>query len=489
MGTKALNILNITRDNLGRILVIEVKIDDSVIVLINIDNANTESEQLHTLNDLVNILETIEDIQNKSVVLGGDFNVILNPFLDSEGGKPVIKKRTIAKLIQITENLDLCDIWRIRNPKRRRFTFRQHHSTGFIQRRLDYFFISNSLQESTKTTDTLATFSTDHSPITFSLCHLKEFPRGKGLWKFNKSLIKNENYREQMKTLIKHVLYNLDQDNIVDPQFRWEYLKYEIRKFSTHFSKGIARNKKSERTNLENKLKTLENSPNFVNNPEYIETYEKLDKIYQEKTNGIRIRSKCNWYEHGEKSSKFFLNLEKSRAVQNQIRNVLIDNIEINNQKDINKELYLYYKNLFNKRQHLLEHDINNFLNTVSNFPQLSTEQSLECEKNISEKELLEALKNMPNDKSPGNDGLTKEFLETFWSEIKQTFLSLVIHSFDKGELCTSQRQAIIKLIEKKDKDKRLIQNWRPISLLNVDAKIISKALSKRLKNVLPSLI
>ena len=68
---------------------------------------------------------------------------------------------------------------------------------------------------------------------------------------------------------------------------------------------------------MENKLKTLENSPNFVNNPEYIETYEKLDKIYQEKANGIRIRSKCNWYGHGEKSSKFFLNLEKSRVVQN----------------------------------------------------------------------------------------------------------------------------------------------------------------------------
>ena len=86
-----------------------------------------------------------------------------------------------------------------------------------------------------------------------------------------------------------------------------------------------------------------------------------IDKIYQEKTNGIRIRSKCNWYEHGEKSSKFFLNLEKSCAVQNQIRNVLTDNIEINNQKDINNELYLYYKNLFNERQHLLEYDITVF--------------------------------------------------------------------------------------------------------------------------------
>ena len=158
-----------------------------------------------------------------------------------------------------------------------------------------------------------------------------------------------------MKTLIKHVLNNLDQDSIVDPQFHWEYLKYEIRTLSIHFSKGIARKMKTERTFLENKLKTLEDSSSFVNNPEYTETNEKLDKIYQEKTNGIRIRSKCNWYEHGEKSSIFFLNLEKSRAVQNQIRNILIDNIEINNQKDINNELYLYYKNLFNEWQHLSE--------------------------------------------------------------------------------------------------------------------------------------
>ena len=101
------------RDNIGRILVIEVKPDDSVFVLINIYNANTEPEQLHTLNDLINILETFEDIQNKSVVLVGDFNVILNPSIDLKGGKPVIKKKTMAKIIRefttLTENNLLLD--------------------------------------------------------------------------------------------------------------------------------------------------------------------------------------------------------------------------------------------------------------------------------------------------------------------------------------------------------------------------------------------
>ena len=78
----------------------------------------------------------------------------------------------------------------------------------------------------------------------------------------------------------------------------------------------------------------------------------------------------------------------------------------------------------------------NNFLNTVSNFPQLFTGQSLKCEKSVTEKELFEALKSMPNDKSR-NDGLTKEFFEIFWSEVKKTFLSCVSHSFDKEELRT----------------------------------------------------
>ena len=153
---------------LGRKLVTEIEINVSVFALVKICNANIELEQLHTLNNILNTPETFEDIQNKNIVLDGDFNVILNSCLDAEGGTPVIKKQAIAKLIQITKNLDLCDIWRICNPKRKRFTFREHHSSGLIQRRLDYFFMSNFLQESIKNTVTLAAFSTVHSPITLS---------------------------------------------------------------------------------------------------------------------------------------------------------------------------------------------------------------------------------------------------------------------------------------------------------------------------------
>ena len=76
----------------------------------------------------------------------------------------------------------------------------------------------------------------------------------------------------------------------------------------------------------------------------------------------------------------------------------------------------------------------------------------------------------MSKNKSPGNDGLTREFYIQFYDIIKNVFIQSVNHSHKVGELSTSQKQAVITLIEKKNK--RYIKNWRPISLLNVDTKL-----------------
>lgn len=88
-----------------------------------------------------------------------------------------------------------------------------------------------------------------------------------------------------------------------------------------------------------------------------------------------------------------------------------------------------------------------------------------------------------------GNDGLTIEFYKCFWTLLGSLLVNCLNYAHKYDELSSSQKQALIVLIEKKDKDRRQIKNWRPISLINVDVKIGTKAIAKRLEKVLPEII
>ena len=77
----------------------------------------------------------------------GDLNLFFDSSLEASGGSPTLKKKSISNFLQFVGKHNLIDIWRIRNPKSKRFTFRQNHFSGFLQRRLDYVFVSNTLQE------------------------------------------------------------------------------------------------------------------------------------------------------------------------------------------------------------------------------------------------------------------------------------------------------------------------------------------------------
>ena len=122
-----MEVINKKYDNYERILLLEIKTDNRLFVLINIYNANGKLYQLKTLTDLSKIVDCVNDIQNKNIIFGSDFNIIFDSFLDAQGGNPILKKHTLAKKIQIKERLNLVNIWRIRNPKTKRFTFRQQN--------------------------------------------------------------------------------------------------------------------------------------------------------------------------------------------------------------------------------------------------------------------------------------------------------------------------------------------------------------------------
>ena len=90
----------------------------------------------------------------------------------------------------------------------------------------------------------------------------------------------------------------------------------------------------------------------------------------------------------------------------------------------------------------------------------------------------------MPNNKTPpGNDGLSKQFHEAFWNELKDSLLKSFYSTKTYKVFSTSQSQTVIKLLEKKVSDKRLFKNWRPIPSLNADQRIFSKNLAVKTKS------
>jgi len=113
----------------------------------------------------------------------------------------------------------------------------------------------------------------------------------------------------------------------------------------------------------------------------------------------------------------------------------------------------------------------------------------LSCKGKITSKESAKALETFQLNKAPGNDRSPIEFYKTFWSLISEPFIRCVNECFEKGEMSSSQKKAVITPIEKKGKDCSFLEYWRPISLVNVNVKIMSKVLATMIINVLSDII
>ena len=97
------------------------------------------------------MLKDVEEFYDKKVILAGDFNLLYNKNLEFAGGIPFSKNIfSLSEIIKLNETFNMYYIWRGRRPHKKLFTFQQKHFTGIIQQRLDYIFISNSIQESVK---------------------------------------------------------------------------------------------------------------------------------------------------------------------------------------------------------------------------------------------------------------------------------------------------------------------------------------------------
>ena len=154
----------------------------------------------------------------------------------------------------------------------------------------------------------------------------------------------------------------------------------------------------------------------------------------------------------------------------------------------IDNKIFSSFKSLFESTNHIDKVDHNTFLLSFLHFTFCSKWSESCLQERTYLWRLSNALKGTPNNKSPGNDGLTKAFYKTFWDELKDSFINSIELACQKMTLVILNVNQLSNQSKKKDRDKTLLKNWRPISWLNIDLKITSKAFAFRLKAVLPSI-
>jgi hypothetical protein len=283
-------------------------------------------------------------------IIGGDFNCIANARLDKIGGDQNARQLAAASLQTVNTHYDLCDIWRDRHKDTRNFTWTGRHPTdgSLIRTRIDKFLISKSLNQFVTDTSIKPFAHSNHDYVSLIL-NFDQVKRGPGFWHFNNELLSDAAFEAQMKDFWTD--WETKYDVFVDPLVWCDKAKQHFKIIAIRCAKIIGKQKRHERSQLERKLEKLQeksNSGNTRDIEEYLLAKEKLKQLDLKDLEATRIRAKAQFMEEGERSTRYFYSLEKTRRAEQRIRVLTKENLDtVSEPQDLLKETYYFYKTLY----------------------------------------------------------------------------------------------------------------------------------------------
>ena len=463
----------------GRKLCIELKNDNESLALLNIYAPTKDKVKEHV--EFINSLRNELEMFSEKLIIGGDMNLYLNYNLDKDNTQSPNVKAS-AELQNVLNDFEYVDIWRILNPTTKRYTWSRRRP--LVQSRLDYWCIPHEMIFAVESCSIKPSIKTDHKLISLKLNFNKTDKRGPGLWKFNSQLLHNQEFITKIKSVVR------EDYGIENKSLKWEFIKMKIREFSTAFAKRLAKESREKKIQLSNELDVcsanVDTDPSEDNIIKLQMAQSKLEQLNEIETRGVILRSKAQWVEQGEKNTKYFLSVEKRNYKAKHIIKLKVgDNKYVTNPKDILQVQKDFYEKLYCNSERTEDFD-SLFL---TNLPKLSNQNITITENELTIAEVSMSVKNMKKGKSPGSDGLSTDFYKFFWSDISNLVFDSLNAAFENMLMSEEQRRAVLRLIPKKDKDITDLKNWRPISLLNTDYKILAHTLAGRLQHVLPEII
>ena len=462
-------------DPQGRWVKIVITIGKEKYRIIGVYAPNNGKERITFFQEeLHNIIESDNFVAENYV--GGDYNCTMDTDLDRFNCISTNNDIGRKDLQHFIKKYQLEDIWRTKYPKHKKYTYFGDNKGS----RIDYWLTSTSLNRQIDEVDSYYNPFSDHHGIKLAV-ETKTPEIGKGIWKMNNSLINKPEFEEKLKTMWH--LWQTKKEEYDDISLWWDLGKIKIKELSKTFAIEHSILNKSKICELENEITYLSNSKSDNNKLESLKAEHR--DLLSAQCEGARIRSRLKWWEEGETSTKYFHDLERTKAKSKTWDCILDKNKQlVYGTKNIQKRQVEFYKELFTTEE--VSNDYSFFLN--NNGKQLPRNKRDDLELQLDNEEILCAVRKMSNNKSPGQDGITIEFYKHYWYLIGNDLCDVFRFGLEQGELSYSQYLALITLLFKKGAREN-IRNWRPISLLNVDYKILSKVFAERLKKVLPYII
>ena len=466
--------LDVDRDLEGRCIMVTVKLEDQEYLLVNLYAPNSDTPGY--FNDVIQRIVNKNPVQ---VIIGGHFNLVLDEQVDSLNRK-TNNVRSKAVIIEFMEDFGLEDVWRTFHGDEWVYTCFKRKPT--VAGQFDFLMLSQGLMGTVESCQIeYATFS-DHSLVMANM-DIELVKHGPGIWRLNCHLLDDAKIVDEAKSLIE---LKKRQNAHLPIQESWELIKSNLAIYFQDVGRKTACANSVKLGALNNIIQELhaESVEDPLGETKYLnEVKAKIDYLENKQIEGVIFRSRARWVEEGERSSKYFFSLEKRNYNAKLMRKINMGGKVCTEQKEILKAQRDFYKALYTQdgdKPFMIEN------NTQC---RLSEEQKERLEANITIEEMLKALQDMKPGKAPGKDRLPMEFYKTFWNKIASLLYDVYCDCMLQCKLNKTARVGLISLLPKGKKDPNFLKNWRPLTLLNLDYKILAKVLALRLKLVVPDLI
>ncbi|CAF3364144.1 unnamed protein product [Rotaria socialis] len=461
-------------DHCGRVAFVKVVVNNCPIIIANIYAPTQANERCVFFENLHLYIPS-----SHWILVGGDFNCVPEPAKDRLQQGARVDRRSYSFLnSHVLQPLSLVELFRSKYPHSVVYSF--HNDVNNIHSRIDFFLGTNLVRRNRQHIAYIPIGLSDHDGVSITLClppsTISKFHR----WICNTEVIKKPSFLSRFQKIWDILLQSSDFNGLD----WWSDLKTSLTLLLQDEQKQMVVEARRKMKELQEHYRTVATNPS---NDDLIEMATIRNNIHHL----LIEKAAANIHGYRERNAQTLGEIAKSRLSSTRSNQSLIHflNHPSKGRVDTIDEMLdvatNYYEDLYREKPI----DVSLWSSLFDGLPKLGVQDRalLDCE--ITVKECLDALRSMPDGKTPGDDGIPTETWRVVFPLIGSQYVKMLNIAKEKGRFKPDFLRALLTLLKKKNKFDGQMKDFRPLSLMNIDYKILSKVLSTRLRKVLGNII